>query len=57
MIDIIGIALKIIPYVCLMASLWKATRTRDKGEEYDHIVWLLWTIIWLLIIITNRLGV
>jgi len=57
MIEIIDTALKIIPYVCLAASLWKATRTRDKGEEYDHIVWLLWMIIWLLIIITNRLGV
>jgi len=52
----IGIArlfFAILPYVALLAAIFMAGRSKSNGNKHDQIVWLLWSIIWLLVIVVD----
>jgi len=52
-IEIIRLFLAILPYVALLASIAMAGRSDGNGNKHDQIVWLLWSIIWLLVIVVD----
>jgi uncharacterized membrane protein SirB2 len=51
MIHYIQQAIMILPYILMGVSVFQATRAKDKQDE---IVYMLWVIIFLMIIIADK---